>query len=388
MIFDDDQKAIRDLTMRFAREDLQPGYLARERRGGLDRDLVREMGRLGLLGADLPEDLGGLGSDAFTVGIVAEALAYGDFSISQVPVNVSLNAAILLRHAPRATVEHWVPQMIRGETIMSICLTEPRGGSDAANIQLRARKHGSDYVLSGEKTSITFATEADIHLVFARTGTPEQGARGISAFLVPGDTPGISATAFNCVGCRQIARGSVFFEDVVVPQEFMLGDEGGGFTQVMQGFDYSRALIALECCGTAQASLDEAWDYARTREAFGRPIGQFQNVSGPLADHETMVAAARQLAWHTLALREAGEDHTAEAAMCKWLGPKVAFDAIHQALLTEGHYGYVTDSPHQQRMRDVMGLQIGDGTAGVMKQIIARTRIGRAAIQYCAVNLA
>lgn len=382
MLFSEEQEAVRDMAMRFAREVLQPGYLAREQRGALDRDLIRELGNLGFLGTDLPEDLGGLGADSIMVGLVAEALGYGDFSISQVPVNVSLNAAILRRHAPRPIVEEWVPQMVRGEKIMSICLTEPRGGSDAANIQLRARKRGSDYVLTGEKTSITFATEADIHLVFARTGPTDSGARGISAFFIPEGVAGIATTGFDDVGCRQISRGSVFFEDVVVPAEFMLGDEGGGFSQVMQGFDYSRALIALECCGAAQASLDEAWAYARTREAFGRPIGQFQNVSGPLADHDTHVAATRQLAWHTLQLREAGRDHTAEAAMCKWLGPKVAFDAIHQALLTEGHYGYVTDSAHQQRMRDVLGLQIGDGTAGVMKQIIARSRIGRAAIQY------
>jgi len=382
MIFTKDQEDLREAVMRFSREVLKPGYIARERRGGMDRELCREIGQMGFLGADLPEDLGGLGSDAFTVGLISEAMAAGDFSFSQLPVNVSLNAAILMRHAPRDIVEEWVPQMIRGEKIMSICLTEPRGGSDAANIGLRARRRGGDWVLNGEKTSITFATEADIHLVFARTGEEGSGAKGISAFFIPENAPGLSRLAFDDVGCRQIARGSVFFEDVVVPQAYMLGTEGGGFTQVMQGFDYSRALIALECCGAAQASLDEAWDYSRSREAFGRPIGQFQNVTGPLAEQETLLAAARQLAWHTIALREAGKDHTAEAAMCKWFGPKTAFDAIHQALLTEGHYGYVTDSLHQQRMRDVLGLQIGDGTAGVMKQIIARARIGRAAIQY------
>lgn len=382
MIFTQDQSDLHDAVMRFSREVLKPGYIARERHGGMDRALCQEIGRLGFLGADVPAELGGLGADAVTVGLITQAMAAGDFTFSQLPVNISLNAAILLRHASRAIVEEWVPQMVRGEKIMSICLTEPQGGSDAANIGLRARKRGSDWVLNGEKTSITFATEADIHLVFARTGAEGSGAKGISAFFIPENTAGISRLAFDDVGCRQIGRGSIVFEDVIVPQEWMLGAEGGGFSQVMQGFDYSRALIALECCGAAQASIDEAWEYARNRQAFGRPIGQFQNVTGPLAEHETLIAAARELAWHTIALREAGRDHTAEAAMCKWFGPKTAFDAIHQALLTEGHYGYVTDSLHQQRMRDVLGLQIGDGTAGVMKQIIARTRIGRAAIQY------
>jgi cyclohexanecarboxyl-CoA dehydrogenase len=134
--------------------------------------------------------------------------------------------------------------------------------------------------------------------------------------------------------------------------------------------------------GAAQASLDEAWAYAKEREAFGRPIGQFQGVSLPLAEGETMISAVRQLSYHCLELREAGLPHTAEAAMVKWLGPKTAFDVIHQCLLTFGHYGWTTDSPHQQRLREVMGLEIGDGTAGVMKQIVARTRIGRAAVQY------
>jgi cyclohexanecarboxyl-CoA dehydrogenase len=174
----------------------------------------------------------------------------------------------------------------------------------------------------------------------------------------------------------------VFFDDVKVPLDHRLGDEGRGFTQVMQGFDYSRALIGLQCVGAAQASLDEAWAYAKEREAFGRPIGQFQGVSFPLAEYESQIAAVRQLCYHALALRDAGEPHTAEAAMCKWLGPKTAFDCIHQCLLTFGHYGWSKDLPHQQRLRDVMGLEIGDGTAQVMKLVIARERIGRVAVQY------
>jgi len=174
----------------------------------------------------------------------------------------------------------------------------------------------------------------------------------------------------------------VFFDDVRVPVSHRLGDEGKGFTQVMQGFDYSRALIGLQCVGAAQASLDEAWAYAKEREAFGRPIGQFQGVSFPLAEGESQIAAVRQLCYHALALRDAGQPHTSEAAMCKWMGPRNAFDVIHQCLLTFGHYGWSKDLPHQQRMRDVMGLEIGDGTAQVMKLIIARGRIGRAAVQY------
>lgn len=382
MIPDEDQSALRDAARRFSREQLLPGFIAREKVGTLDRDLLREMGEMGFLGSDLPEDFGGMGQSSITTGLIAEELGYGDFSLSQVPVNVSLNGAILCRHAPKHIRDDILPKMIRGEKIMAICLTEPRGGSDAANLQLRARKEGDHYVLNGEKTSITFADNADVFLVFARSGKPEDGAHGVSAFYIPEGTKGIHRTRFNDVASPIIARGSVFFEDVVIPADCMLGDEGKGFTQVMQGFDYSRALIALQCCGAAQASLDEAWAYSKEREAFGRPIGQFQGVSFPLAEGETMISAVRQLSYHCLELREAGLAHTAEAAMCKWLGPKTAFDVIHQCLLTFGHYGWTTDSPHQQRMREVMGLEIGDGTAGVMKQIIARSRIGRVAVPY------
>ena len=387
MVLTDDQKALQETARRFSRERLLPDYQKREKLGVLDRDLVGEMGRMGLIGIDLPEEFGGLGLDAVTTGLITEELAYGDFNVSAVPVGVSLNAAILMRHAQPEVVREWVPRMTRGEAIVAICLTEPRGGSDASNLQMKARRvtdaSGDHYVINGEKTSITFADRADAYLIFARTGKPEDGAKGVSAFFIPYEgTKGISRTRFDDVGSAIIGRGSVFFDDVRVPASHRLGDEGKGFTQVMQGFDYSRALIGLQCCGAAQASLDEAWAYSKEREAFGRPIGQFQGVSFPLAEGESQIAAVRQLCYHALALRDAGLPHTAEAAMCKWMGPRHAFDVIHQCLLTFGHYGWSKDLPHQQRMRDVMGLEIGDGTAGVMKLIIARERIGRVAVQY------
>ena len=382
MILSDDQRALQEGARRFARERLLPDYQRREKSGVLDRELLLEMGRLGLMGVELPERLGGLGLDAVTTGIIAEELAYGDFNVSLIPVGASLNAAILVKNAQPDLVEHWVPRMVRGEALVAICLTEPRGGSDAANLQVRARRDGDRYVINGEKTSITFADRADAYIVFARSGEPDSGAKGVSAFFIPADLPGIQRTCFDDVGSAIAGRGSVFFDDVRVPVDHRLGDEGKGFTQVMQGFDYSRALIGLQCVGAAQASLDEAWAYAKEREAFGRPIAQFQGVTFPLVEGESQIAAVRQLCFHALELRDAGLPHTSEAAMCKWMGPKNAFDVIHQCLLTFGHYGWSKDLPHQQRMRDVMGLEIGDGTAGIMKSIIAREKAGRASVQY------
>ena len=382
MIPNDDQRAMQDVARRFARERLLPHYIDREKIGVLERGLVREMGTLGLLGIDMPERFGGLGASSVTTGIIAEELAYGDFNVSAVQVGTSLLGAILVKTAQSEIVDHWLPRMVLGEAIIAICVTEPRGGSDAANLQVRARKDGDSYVLNGEKTSITFADCADAYLVFARTGTPDEGARGVSAFFVPADAKGLSRRRFDDVGSRIIGRGPVFFDDVRVPASHLVGGEGKGFSQVMVGFDYSRALIALQCVGAAQASLDEAWAYTKERQAFGRAIAQFQGVTFPLVEGESQIAAIRQLSYHALQLRDAGLPHISEAAMVKWMGPKTAFDVIHQCLLTFGHYGWTKETPHQQRMRDVSGLEIGDGTAGVMKLIVARERVGRVAVQY------
>jgi cyclohexanecarboxyl-CoA dehydrogenase len=340
------------------------------------------MGALGLIGVDLPEEYGGLGLSGVTSGIITEEIAYGDFNVSYMQLLSSLMGAIIHANASPDLARTWNSRIVAGEAIVALGLTEPRGGSDAANLQLKARRVGDEYVLSGEKTSITFADQADAIVLFARTGKPEDGARGISAFLVDLNQKGVQRTRFNDVGSKIIGRGSVFFDDVRVPVENRLGEEGKGFTQVMQGFDFSRILIALQCVAAAQASIDETWEYVKERHTFGAPLAQYQGVSFPIVEFETLIAACRQLCYHGLALRDAGQPHTAEAAMVKWMGPKTAFDAIHQCLLTFGHYGWSMDLPHQQRLRDVMGLEIGDGTAQIMKLIVARERVGRAAVQY------
>jgi cyclohexanecarboxyl-CoA dehydrogenase len=248
---------------------------------------------------------------------------------------------------------------------------------------LRERR-GDRFVLNGERPRPAAPRSPTRSWCSARTGAADAGARGVSAFFVDAAAKGLTRTSLRPrpQGGR---RGSMFFDDVRVPVSHRLGDEGKGFTQVMQGFDYSRALIGLQCVGAAQASLDEAWAYAKERQAFGKPIGQFQGVSFPLAEGESQIAAVRQLCYHALALREAGLPHTSEAAMCKWMGPRNAFDVIHQCLLTFGHYGWSKDLPHQQRLRDVMGLEIGDGTAQIMKLIVARERVG-GAVQYAKVE--
>jgi cyclohexanecarboxyl-CoA dehydrogenase len=377
MIFPEEQRAMQDATRRFSRERLLPFYQQREREGRVDRAFLQELGKLGLLGMDFAAIYGGTDANAVTTGLIVEELAYGDFNVGSLAVVQSLCGAVLERNADPRIKQIWLPKITQGNAILALAITEPHAGSDAAALRLRAERDGDCYILDGEKTSITYADCADAFVVFARVAA----AKGVTGFLVPRDTAGLRTTRFNDVGSHMSGRGSVFFDGVRVPENHRLGAEGKGFAEVMNGFDYSRALIALQCIGAAQASVDEAWAYVQERHAFGSPIAQFQGVTLPLVEGETQLAAGRHLAYHVLALRDAGSPHTAEAAMVKWFGPRTAFEVIHQCLLTFGHNGWSMDLPHQQRLRDVMGLEIGDGTAGIMKMIVARARVGRPSVQ-------
>jgi cyclohexanecarboxyl-CoA dehydrogenase len=371
----DEQRSFLATAQRFAREKIAPHYQQREQEGRIDRELIKEMGTLGLIAPELPEAFGGLGQSSLTSGLIIEAVGYADMNVAYVQLLGSLTGKIIAEHAAPEPARHWLQRLVSGRSVIAIALTEPRGGSDAAHLALAARRDGGRYILTGEKSSISMADQADAVVLFARTGRPEDGARGISAFLVPMDTAGVSTQRYTDLGSKAIGRSSIFFDGAAIPASHRLGAEGAGFVQVMQGFDFSRALIGLQVLGPAQASLDESWAYVQERHAFGGPLAQQQGVTFPLAEAETLVAAARQLCYHTLRLKDAGQPHTAEAAMCKWLAPKTAVDAIHQCLLTHGHYGWSMDLPHQQRLRDVMGLEIGDGTAQIMKMIVARDRI-------------
>ncbi len=377
-----EQEAIRETARKFSRDRLSPGYATREAIGNIDRALVREMGALGLIGPELPQRVGGLGAGGITAGIVIEEVSYADMNVGYICLLGSLLGMLLSSHARADIAESLVPRIISGEAIVALALTEPSGGSDAASLAMSARRDGTSYVLRGEKTSISLATQADHAVVLARTGQATERARGVTAFVVPLDAPGISRTAFNDVGSGAVGRGSIFLDDVRVDEACRIGNEGAGFHQVMNGFDYSRALIGLQVLAAARASLDETWKYVTERHAFGNPLAKYQGVTEPLAEAETMLTAARLLCYNALWLRDQGRPHTAEAAMCKWWAPKAAFEAAHRCLLTHGHAGFSRDLPHQQRLRDILGLMIGDGTEQIQKMIIAREKIGRIAVPY------
>lgn len=359
-----------------ARTRVAPGAADREAAGRVEPELLSAMGSYGLIAPELPPHLGGHGADRVTAGLVTEEIAAGDVSAAYVQVVGSLVGQILAEHAPPELARTWVRRLCSGQDLVGIGLTEPHAGSDAANLHLTARREGGTYVLDGVK-SLSFCGQASAAVLIARTGPDRRRGRDISAFLVPLDLPGVDREPYSDMGTKAVGRGAVHLDGVRVPADHRLGPEGEGFSHVLQGFDFSRALIGLQCLGAARSSLEETWEYVGERTAFDRPLSTFQGVAFPLAEAETRLSAARLLCLRTLWLKDTGRPHTCEAAMCKWWAPVIAHEIAQQCLLLHGQYGYRTERPLERRMRDVLGLQIGDGTAQIMKLVIARQRLGR-----------
>ncbi|HEY6417544.1 MAG TPA: acyl-CoA dehydrogenase family protein [Candidatus Binataceae bacterium] len=377
-----EQALLQSTLADFARKELLPAYAARDRDEDLPPALVRRLGALGVLAPTVEPRFGGASLDYVSLGIAHEEIARGDFNAAYVLLLAALVGAIVAGNGDERQRAALLPPICRGEIIAALGVTEPGGGSDAAHVKMQARRDGDAYVLNGEKTSISFSSSAATALVMARTGTLEQGARGVSAFYVDLNSAGVSRTRFRDLGSRAIGRGQLFFDSVRVPAEARIGAEGAGFVQVMQGFDFSRALIGLMCIGAAQQSVDESCEYVAGREAFGATLARFEGVSFPLAEAAVRLRAARMLCYEALWLRDRGEPHGWISAGAKWLAPELAADVLHQCLLLHGHLGFSLDLPHQQRMRDVIGLEIGDGTAQIMKLLVAREIIGKTARPY------
>ncbi|HEX7660656.1 MAG TPA: acyl-CoA dehydrogenase family protein [Pseudonocardiaceae bacterium] len=374
--FDEDENAFRAELRRWAEKVLAPHYQDDDRAATFRRQQALDMAQMGLTGLRIPDEYGGQDATAVIAGIAAEEVGRADFNAGYLIINTALISDILVRNCTPRQQRAWLPGIAAGETVPCIMITEPGAGTDAASLGLKAEGDGDGWLLYGEKTSITLGMAADRAVVLARTGGP--GARGVSAFWVDLGVPGITRSAFDDLGSRAIGRASIHFDNVRVTEADLIGQIGGGFVSVMQGFDYSRAIIGLLCLGAAQQSLDEALQWARDREAFGRPIGRYQGVSFPLAELSTYVRGARHVCYEALWRKDNELEHSAEAAMAKFWAPKLAVDTIHQCLLTLGHVGYSTEHRVGQRLRDVIGLEIGDGTAQVAKLVIARNLLGRA----------
>jgi len=377
--FSDEQEALRSELRKFAERELAPHYAEDDRLARFRREVVGQFAAMGLLGLRIPEVHGGGAADAVTTGVAHEEIAYADVNAAYVLLLSSLVGDVLTSACDDVQQAEFLPPIAAGDAVCALALTEPDHGSDAAHLRMRAVPDGDGWRLTGEKTSITLGLHADTALVFARTGTDEaggDGARGVSAFYVTLDDRHLQRSGFDDLGGRSAGRASMIFDGHPAPARSLVGGEGEGFVRVMRGFDFSRALIALMCLGCAQASLDEAWQWARDRRTMGRPIGAHQGVAFPLVEAQTKIHMARLLAYEALWRKDAGLAHAQEAAMVKWFAPVAAVEGTHQALLTSGHAGYSSDLAHGQRLRDVIGLELGDGTAQIAQLVVARRILG------------
>lgn len=378
----EDQAAVRDGVRAFARSELAPGYLARARSPEFPWHLHRRIAALGAFGLlagpahnPLPTE------DHLAAGFVVEELAYADFNLANAAIPVLLMSSLLARHAQAEVRERWLRPLVDGEVYVGLGLTEPEAGSDATAIRTTATADGDGYVITGEKTSVTMLAHAQAVIVVARTVRDGEQA-GVSAFLVPLDAPGITRTPVADTGWLPMGRGMLHLDAVRVTSSALLGAEGAAFRSVLDGFDFTRPLLALTGIACAQASVDETAEYLKRREAFGSPLARFEGASFPLAEHATQLEAARLLCYAALWRRTVDRPHTALAAMTKWYGPQQASRAVHDCLLLHGNVGYSAELPFEQRMRDVLAVEIADGTAQIQKIIIARELFGEAFVPY------
>jgi cyclohexanecarboxyl-CoA dehydrogenase len=377
--FTEEQNMLRSMVRDFGRKELASTYKDRVKAGRIPVGLIRKFGELGLLGLNIPEKYGGQPKDAVTVGVVLEELArHADDGAWLVFNNYSLAGIVGL--APEEVKQEWLPAMSTGEKIVLMGATEAEAGSDLGNLRTTFRKDGDYYILNGEKNRVTFATQGQAMMALAKN---EPASKRITPFLVPFNIPGVSIEPIEDIGCQSTEGGIVSLQDVRIPQKYLLGDEEGrGFHAAMRTFDCVRAFGALESLAKAEVTLEETIKYARERVQFNRPIAQFQGVSFRLAEAATYIELGKWLCYRVLWMKENGIRHSREAAMVKWWCPRVAFKIIHECLLVHGHYGYSKDLPIEQRLRDSILTEIGDGTAEIMKVIITRDMFGRDFFDY------
>ena len=363
---------------RFCEERVIPRAAAWDRGTPVDRDVLREMGDIGLLTLRMPEEFGGLGASFVRCGAMCYEVGRADVGLHLMVVNAIMfgELAPLMHPSVRAT---WGPKVATGSPF-AFTLTEPNAGSVAGAIRTTAVRDGDYYVINGEKGSVTHCGTAEMAIVFARTGGP--GPSGISAFVVPWDSPGIEKRNYESTGERVTQRGQVFYNNLRVPAINLLGGEGGGFREAMRFFDYNRAILALGCIGAAEKSIEELVEFIKVRETFGQPLVRNQGVTFQVAEALTRLEAAKLLAYKVLWMRDNDIPHAKEAAMIKWMGIREAYEALHMCVLLSGWPAYSTELPHERRLRDVMGLELGDGSAEIMKMVVAREVFGRMSLPH------
>lgn len=369
---DDEAYALLELTADIADRELAPRASAFEERGDFPRDLMRTLGRAGLLGLPYPVEYGGGGQPYEVFVQVVEELARRWLTVAEAVSVHTLACYPIAAHGTDAQRERWLPDLIGGELLGAYCLSEPQGGSDPAAMTTRAAREGDELVLRGTKAWITHAGVADFYTVFCRTGGP--GARGISCVYAPAATPGIvPQKRERTMALRSSPVAQIAFDDARVPAGHLVGPEGGGFPIAMQALDAGRLGIAASAVGLAQAALDYAASYARERRQFGQPIVDFQGLGFLLADAATQVSAARALVLAAARLKDAGRPYSVEAAKAKLFATDTAMKVTTDAVQVLGGYGYVADHPVERYLREAKLLQIVEGTNQIQRLVIARS---------------
>jgi butyryl-CoA dehydrogenase len=373
MILTQEQTIIRDMARNFANERLKPFAAEWDRVARFPAEAVSEMGQLGLLGMLVPESYDGAAADHVAYALALEEIAAGDGACSTImSVQNSVGCLPLLKFGTAEQKARFLRPMARGEILVAFCLTEPEAGSDAAAIKSRARRAGNKYVLTGTKQFITSGAHAQVGIVFAVTD-PDAGKKGITAFLVPTETPGWRVAKLESkLGQRASDTAQIVFEEIELTPELVLGQEGEGYKIALANLEGGRIGIAAQAVGMARAAFEAATAYAKERKSFGTTIANHQAVAFRLADMATRIEAARQLLLHAAALRDAGLPCIKEASMAKLFASEMAERVCSDAIQIHGGYGYLQDFPVERIWRDVRVCQIYEGTSDIQRLVISR----------------
>ncbi len=373
----DEQRLLQDTVRRFVDERILPTAVENDISHRLDLGTIEGMAELGMLGIVIPEEYGGAGLDFVSEALACEEIERGEAAFrTLISVHVGLNSLALLKYASEEQKQRWLAPQARGEKIACFGLTEPAAGSDVAAMRSTARREGDVYVLNGSKNWISYATVADRALVFAKTD-PGAKHKGISAFVVERGMPGFtSADTENKLGIWAGSTGELFFQNVEVPVENLVGEEGQGFEIAMYGLDQGRFTVAAGACGVIRACLERSVEYARERETFGQAIGRYQFVQDMIAEmvlgYETSKLLVMQAAW----MKDQGLRNTRETSLAKWHATESAFRAAHLAIQVHGAYGYSGEYGIERYFRNARAPIIYEGTTQIHKMMQAEHALG------------
>jgi alkylation response protein AidB-like acyl-CoA dehydrogenase len=371
--FNEDQRMIRDMARQFAHTELAPRAAEWDKSGYIDDAVIRQMGELGLLGMVVPEEWGGSFVDYVAYALAVEEVAAGCCATSTLmSVHNSVGCAPVLNYGSEEQKNQWLPSLASGETIGCFCLTEPQAGSEAHALKTRAELKDGEWVLNGAKQFITNGKRAGLAVVFAVTD-PEQGKRGLSAFLVPTDNPGFRVDRLeHKMGIRGSDTCAITLDDCRIPEGNLLGQRGKGLSIALSNLEGGRIGIASQAVGVARAAFEAALKYARERQQFGVPLTEHQSIANMLADMHTRINAARLLVVHAARLKSAGQRCLSEASQAKLFASEMAEEVCSHAIQIHGGYGYLEDYSVERLYRDARITQIYEGTSEVQRLLIAR----------------